>query len=160
LKRIDGVTGIVASGQAPRPAAASDSPLIAVGRWLAPAVAAKTFLTAGIALSPDGSLVYALGINGTQSTSGEVGSLGVFVFEANSLAMLGHWEPVADFVSLAVSQDGRFVYAAGMPGLDARGLETGQASSITVFDAKSGSVRLLAGNLGQSTITFPTTRLP
>jgi hypothetical protein len=89
-----------------------------------------------------------------------VGSAGVFVFDATSLAPIGHWAPTADFVSIAISRDGRSVYAAGAPDTGADGRDTGQPSSITVFDAADGTVRLVAGQLGQSTLTFPSSLLP
>ena len=83
------------------------------------------------------------------------GSTGVFVFDASTLAPLGTWQPTADYVSVAVSADGRFVYAAGLPGLDASGnRRTNQQASITVFDTFDGSVRLIAGKLGSEMLSF------
>ncbi|MFL5707786.1 MAG: hypothetical protein ACJ77Y_02190, partial [Chloroflexota bacterium] len=70
-----------------------------LGRWIAPQVLAKAFLDPGIVVSPDGTRVYALGVDET-GTDGEAGSRGVFVFDARTLESLGHWQPTADFVSL------------------------------------------------------------
>ena len=61
---------------------------------------------------------------------------------------VGHWPPNADYVSLAVSEDGAFVYAAGMGGVDVEGLPAPDVKpSVTVFDATDGSIRLIAGQL-------------
>ncbi len=161
LTKVDLATGNASTGQAAKPAAASESdPLTAFGRWLAPAAQAKVILQSGIAISADGSRIFALGVDANPASPEMTGSSGVFVFDATSLAPIGHWMPTADFVSIAVSRDGRFVYAAGGPNVGADGRDTGQASSITVFDAADGTVRLVAGQLGQSTITFPSSSIP
>jgi hypothetical protein len=161
ITRVDLRTGEDASGTAPEPTASTgDGPLAALGRWLAPPATAKAFLQPGIVLSPDGSRVYALGIQRTADGGSFGGSSGVFVFDAASLAPLGNWAPTADFMSLAVSRDGRFVYAAGTPGVDRSGDPSAFGASVTVFDASDGSVRLLAGQLGHEMVTFATPILP
>ena len=156
LTRVDLETGDVTTGVG-RAAAAADGPLSALGRWLTPTAAAKILLSSGIAQSPDGSRIYVLGIASGAGGGDFAGSAGLFVFDASSLAQVDHWAATADFVSLAVSADGRFVYAAGSPETSADGSQTSQAASITVFDASDGSVRLLAGQLGQGFILFPST---
>ena len=64
--------------------------------------------------------------------------------------MLGHWQPTADFASIAVSADGRYLFAAAQGGVDASGRSSPNRASITVFDTTDGSVDLIAGNLGSS----------
>ena len=88
-------------------------------RWLAPSAAAKTFLDPGIVASPDGKRIYAIGVTGS-SDPGPGGSTGIYVFDATTLEVLGHWQPTADFTSLAVSADGQFVYAAAPGGSSGR----------------------------------------
>jgi hypothetical protein len=159
LARIDLGSGAVATGSAT--AAAPDGPLAALGRWLTPPAAAKVLLSAGIAISPDGSRVYALGIDpGASSSEAFAGSAGILVFDATSLQNVGRWTPTADFVSLAVSADGRWVYAAGSPQFAADGRRTNQPASVTVFDAGTGDVRLIAGSLGRAFLAFPATTVP
>ncbi|HKB27894.1 MAG TPA: hypothetical protein VKC59_02630 [Candidatus Limnocylindrales bacterium] len=158
LTRVNLATGESATGQAPKPGAAID-PLTALGHWLAPSAAAKSVLQAGISISPDGSRIYALGIDGNPQGPGFVGSAGVLVFDARTLAPLGRWAPTADFDSIAVSADGSLVYAAGAPDVGADGAQTNQQASITVFDSTSGTVRLIAGQLGHGTVTFTGTTL-
>jgi hypothetical protein len=152
LSRIDLASGVVSTAQGPAPTAQANGPLAALGRWLAPSAAAKMLLRSGIVFSPDGSRVYALGVKGASFESS--GSSGLFVFDAQAPKFVGRWEPTADFVSLAVSPDGRFVYAAGMPAFDASGNNTSQPASITVFNAADGTVRLIAGQLSYGLITF------
>ena len=155
LTRVDLASGGTATGQGALPTAAARGPLAAFGDWLAPTVAAKSFLRGGVLVSPDGSRIYAIGVNAEATGPEAGGSTGVFVFEADTLANAGHWDPTADFVSLALSRDGRFVYAAGLPGVDAAGQGNGKFSaSITVFDAHDGSVRLIAGLLGGQMFSF------
>ena len=102
-------------------ARADDGPLAAFGRWLAPAASAKSFLRSSVIVSPDGSRVYAIGVKEGVENPEISGSAGVFVFDAATLELIGIYQPTADFVSLAIGADGRFVYAAGLPGVDALG---------------------------------------
>jgi hypothetical protein len=159
MTSFDVATGATVTGSGPT-AARAEGPLSGLGDWLAPGVAAKSFLQGSVVLSPDGARLYAIGVQGDTSGPEPTGSSGVFVFDAASLALIGHWQPTADYVSLAMSGDGRFVYAAGMPGVDATGASVGlQAASVTVFDTTDGSIRLLAGKLGGEMLSFPSTTL-
>ena len=157
LTRVDLVSGEVRTGTA---TAAAPGPLAAIGRWLVPSAEAKVLLSAAIAVSPDGSRVYALGITGGARGDAFAGSAGILVFDASSLTVLATWPPTADFVSVAVSADGRSVYAAGSPRFGADGRATSQPASVTVFDAATGNVRLIAGELGRAMLLFPSTILP
>jgi hypothetical protein len=130
-----------------------------LGRWLAPPALAKVFLDPALIVSADGSRIYALGID--PPSGGETGgSRGIYAFDAKTFQPLGHWAPTADFLSIATSPDGRFVYAAGQPERDAAGNESSDPASITVYDATDGSVRLIAGQLGSGVLFFrgPTVR--
>jgi hypothetical protein len=154
LTRVDIATGVTSTG-AGRVARANPGPLAALGRWLAPVAAAKAFLRSSVVVSPDGSRVYAIGVNPGVEGGGIEGSAGVFVFEAATLELIATYPPTADFVSLAIGADGRFLYAAGLPGVDALGKRRGdQGASLTVFDTADGSTRVIAGQLGVGTITF------
>ena len=124
-----------------------------VGRWIAPTAAAKIFLEPALVVSPDGSRVYGLGVEAPVGESGGA-SRGVYAFDADSLEPVGHWAPTADLVSLAISPDGQFVYAAGRAGVDAAGASAPYQASITVYATSDGSVRLIAGALGDG-LMFP-----
>lgn len=162
VTRVDLDSGASSSGTALAPTAVggSESDLLGLfGRWLAPATTAKNFLQPGIVVSPGaGSVIYALGIGSGSSTA--AGSTGIFVFDSRTLEPIAHWAPTADFVSLAVSADGKFVYAAGAPSVDAAGRPAPFAASITVYDTSDGSVRLLAGQLILDDLLFTTPYLP
>src|SRR5436190_655529 len=115
------------SGSSTPTAAAGRGPLDALasmgrrlGSWIAPPAAAKVLLDPGIVVSADGTRVYAIGVTSSSDPSAR-GSTGVFAFDASTLAPLGHWAATADFTSIAVSADGRFVYAAAQGGVDAAG---------------------------------------
>ncbi len=162
IARVDLVTGQTSSGSAPAPSAIDRSvpdPIGAIGRWLAPSVSAKVFLEPGIVVAPGtGSVVYALGI--ATADPSQPRSTGVFVFDRRTLEPVGHWDPTADFVSLAVSGDGRFVYAAGA---SQAGIDIPQAmhgASVTVYDATDGSVRAIAGQLDPGDVQFAWPYLP
>jgi hypothetical protein len=127
-----------------------------LGRWMAPSVVAKVLLEPAMVVSPDGTRIYALGVD---PPSGEdtVGSTGIYVFDADSLEPAGRWAPTADFASLAISPDGRYLYAAGQPGVDAAGNVSANEASITVYSTADGSINLIAGRLGTSMLLFPGT---
>lgn len=161
ISRVDLTSGALTAS----PAAAADTSAIdalgAIGRrlghWIAPSALAKLLLEPGLVISPDGSRVYALGVTSSAPTSR--GSTGMYAFDAASLAPIGHWAPTADFTSVAVSADGRFVYASAQGGVDAAGRASSNGSSVTVFDASDGSVRLIAGELGSTDLWFATPTL-
>jgi hypothetical protein len=154
LTKVDVASGVKTSGEG-LVARADAGPLAALGRWLAPIAAAKSFLRSSVILSPDGSRVYAIGVKAGVENPDVPGSAGVFAFNAATLELIDIYDPTADFVSLAIGADGRFVYAAGLPGVDALGRRiAGQGPSVTVFDTTDGSIRLIAGQLGVGLITF------
>lgn len=160
LTRIDLATGVSTESPAAASVPSGDGgPLGALGRWLTPSAMAKLFLRSGVLASPDGSRIYAIGVRGGGSDEMS-GSAGVYAYDAATLALLWHAEPAADYVSLAVSPDGAFLYAAGMPGVDGAGRRSSQPASITVLDAPDGTTRLIAGQLGGGVITFTTSPLP
>jgi hypothetical protein len=94
---------------------------------------------------------YALGVSGDPTEEEHRGSTGVYVFDTADLAFRAHWAPTSDFMSIGVSRDGSVVYAAGLPGHDADGREVPlQGGSVTVFDAATGAIRAIAGQLETS----------
>jgi hypothetical protein len=161
LTRIDLATGRV-TGTATAAQASTGSPdpadrLAALGRsvgqWLAPVAAAKTILQPSIALSPDGSRAYGLGVTSPATT--DAGSTGVDVFDTVAMRAIDHWAPPADLVSVGTSPDGQYVYVAGAPEVDATGARRiGAPASLIVFDASDGTVRLIAGSLGLEMATI------
>ena len=125
-----------------------------LGQWIAPSAVAKVLLEPGLVVSPDGTRVYALGV-GASPDDVTGGSSGVFAFDAATLEPLGKWPALADLSSIAISADGRFVYAGAMAGVDASGRAAPFGASITVYDTADGSVRLVAGQLGDAELRIP-----
>lgn len=159
LTRVDLADG--GTTKASATTATATDPLAALGRWLVPATAAKVLLDPGLAISADGARIYALGVPPGSGVSGDrAGSTGVLVFDATSMRQVDRWAPLADFVSIAVSADGSAVFAAGAPETAVDGSHTSQPASITAYDAATGKIRLIAGNLGQGFVTFPSPILP
>jgi hypothetical protein len=109
---------------------------------------AQTFV-----LSPDRSLIYALGAAGG-GINRAPGSTGIWVFEADTLLLRDHWEPAANYSALGISADGRELYASGMPGVTASGQASRQEVSVTIHDTTTGEFRATAGRLGRN---FPIT---
>jgi hypothetical protein len=126
----------------------------ALGRWIAPTAAAKIWLEPAMALSPDGSRLYLLAVNSRNFTEVEGGSAGVVVLDSTSLATVDHWPPAADFVSIATSADGRFVYASGMASVGSDGGPTGQPASVTVYERETGRQVAFLGQLGEDWVMF------
>lgn len=115
--------------------------------WIAPPVQAKILLEAPLAVSPDGGTLYALGATfdeGPQSGW----STGVYVIDPETLALQARWAPTADYNSIAVTPDGRYVVLAGAPG------GSPADASVTVVDAASGDVRAFAPGLGADWLVF------
>ena len=98
----------------------------------------------GAVLSPDGRRLYAIGVAGGQGGGLGVPS-GVWVFDAATLELIDHWQPRAFLSSLAVSRDGRFVYAAAAAGFDVNGRENVWPASVTVYDATDGEIEVVYG---------------
>jgi DNA-binding beta-propeller fold protein YncE len=161
LTRIDIASGTFSSVTA-RIAATTADPVAdlahAIGRWMAPPVAAKIFVDPGLVLSPDGTRIFALAADPGNGET--VSSQGVFVFDAVTLEQVAHWPPTADLTSIAISPDGAWLYAAGQPGFDAAGKATGDPSSITVYATSDGGVGLTAGRLGYEALSFTAPVLP
>lgn len=160
--KVDLASGLILAREVlPGPTAAANDPLTALaalgrsfGSWLAPSALAKVYLDPAIALSPDGSRLYLLTTNATDPTEASAVSVGVLVVDATTLAVLDRWAPTADFVSIAVSRNGRFVYAAGLSDVRADGKPAPYESSVTVFDTADGTVRAVAGRLGREWLTI------
>jgi hypothetical protein len=136
--------------------ASGGGPLSGLGEWLAPSAAAKMFFSPGIALSPDGSRIYAIGANEGSTNGGDLsGSGGVAVFDTASMQPVATWPATADFDSIALNADGSSIFLLGMPDVRADGSQDRrQRASLTVLDATSGSVQLVAGELGGEMLTF------
>ena len=163
LLRVDLQSGKVTGHGALPVAATPNGPLAdaanALAGWLAPSVEAKVYLSPSLVISADGSRIYAIGTAATDPLTPAGGSTGIWVFDSTTLGVVDHWAPDADYVSLGFNHDGSLLLAAGMPGSDAAGTNSDQGASVTIYDAATGAIRAVAGEVGSAVggwVTFPT----
>jgi hypothetical protein len=109
---------------------------------------------------PDGSRLYAVGVTLPEPSSlargYAVGSSGIWVFDASSFALVDHWPAAAAYSSIGLTADGRWLIAAGQPGVDAAGGAAGWSSSVSIHDTRDGRLSIQLGDLGEQPIlTFP-----
>lgn len=100
----------------------------------------------GLILSPDGRRLYAIGVAGVTGSQMGVPS-GIWVFDTASMQLVDHWQPRAYLSSVAMSSDGRFIYAAGAAGYDVNGRQNPWPASVTVYDAATGEIQVLYGSV-------------
>ncbi len=168
LTKVDPIAGrVVATTKISAPTAASaDGPLDGLaslgrqlGRWLAPTTTAKVYLEPAMAISPDGSRLYVLGIDAESFSDGDAGSTGIHVVDTTDMTEVATWPPVADYVSIAVSGDGSIVYALSGPRYSDSGASVLKAS-LTAIDSGTGTVRLVEGQLEADYISFDPALVP
>ena len=96
----------------------------------------------------DGERMYAVGF-GPQpySDPGNVPSLGIFVIDRATLALVDRWAPAADYLAVTSLPNG-LVAAAGLPGVDEQGRIAPWEASLTIHDAADGRILLRFGQLG------------
>ncbi len=117
-----------------------------------------------IAVAPDGSRIYLLGLD-DETPAGLGVSTGVHVVDTATLAEVATWPPTADWMSIALSGDGSLVYLVGVAGMgpDASGRlveDPARPASLTVLDAASGTMRALAGHLDAEYLLLDPTLVP
>lgn len=101
--------------------------------------------------SPSGDRIYLVAVQpSTGNDNRQPPSLGILVVDPRTLALVGHWDPDAWYVSIQLSPDGSSVVAAGAPNMDASGLEVPWEGSLTFHDVRDGRILLRLGQLGQS----------
>jgi hypothetical protein len=134
-----------AAGSAPGIAAVGGVPPV----WRDSDSAVQMFSYSQIAGSPDGSRVYLVGFDrNSVSETGYQRSLGIFVVDRATLALLDRWAPAANYLGISVMGNGQ-VLAAGLPGADADGREAPWQGSLTVHDPSDGRILVRFGQLGQ-----------
>ncbi len=105
---------------------------------------------------PGGSGRFALGtIQGDRGYGGrEFASTGVWVFDAREFALLDRWAAATLYGSLGLSDDGRWLMAAGQPGFDADGNQASWGYSLTIHDTVDGRPAVQLGSLGADSQIF------
>lgn len=110
--------------------------------------------------SPDGSILYGFGLATTSpaSESTTVVPTGIWAFDAASMAIVGHWAPLATYTSLGETADGRLLIALGtaLPDEAAFGAE---GTELTYLGRDDGAPVLLARRV-DATLGWPPLLLP
>lgn len=107
--------------------------------------------------SPDGSVVYAIGLMPNPDAIGVVpeASTGIWAFDASSLALIGHWAPAATYDTLALTADGATLVGFGNP-TDDEVARFGSHGPLVVFhDAHDGTVLSVLRGLATGLGGFP-----
>jgi hypothetical protein len=117
--------------------------------WVRPDRFVPTLFSGQMAGSIDGSRLYLLGYATERSSSGPTRSVGIFVVDPRTMALVARWPTDASYVSIQVGLDGSVVMASGMAGVDDRGKPVPWDASVTFHDATSGRIVALYGRLGR-----------
>ncbi len=88
---------------------------------------------------PDGSRLLLIASESTMGDLAAQQSLGVFVVDAGTLALVDRWAPAANYVLLANPRPG-LVAAIGQPGIDAAGRPAPWLGTITIHDSATGAI--------------------
>ena len=118
--------------------------------WRRPVSASQRSYNAMLAGSPAGDRLYLLGFGRQDENTGQQSSVGIFVVDVATLALVGHWAADASYIAVQSWADGSIVVAAGAPDVDSTGHEAPWESSLTMHDASDGRILLRLGQLGQS----------
>ncbi len=101
--------------------------------------------------APDGSRLYLLGYRDTQDgRRNGPASLGVFVVDPATMALVSRWAPDAGYISIQSVLGGSAVAAAGAPGADADGNDAPWEASLTIHDVATGRILMRFGQLGEN----------
>jgi hypothetical protein len=97
--------------------------------------------------SLDGRRLYATGVQPREGPDfyGQR-SLGVFVIDPQTLALVQHWSPVANDTAITVLADGRVAVSA-QPGMNAAGDQVPWEGSLTIREAADGAIVARYGRL-------------
>ena len=91
----------------------------------------------GFVGSPDGSVLYAAGQEPNPAPL-ETISNGIYAFDADTLAVVGHWVPLATYDSLGITADGRYLMALGLPSPAELAVYGNVGPSMVLHDTGSG----------------------
>jgi hypothetical protein len=111
----------------------------------------RLYYSPQLVAEPGGRRLFALGILATEANNYIQGSSGIWVFDTEKFSVLNRWGAAAAYWSIGVSTDGRWLYAAGSPGVDEDGNSSAWEASITVHDVSDGRPALQLGRLGTET---------
>jgi hypothetical protein len=116
----------------------------------------RLYNTPQVIPEPGGNRLFALGmIPGDRGYGGpNFASTGIWVFDGRAFALIDRWTALAAYGSIGLSDDGRWLMAAGQPGADADGNPANWGSSLTIHDTVDGRPALQLGSLGVDSQIF------
>jgi hypothetical protein len=151
LRRIDAATGSVTDRTFDREAetATGGEPIGgAAPAWIRPDAMNPGPFWGQMAGSRPGTRLYLLGYASEPGPLGGPQSLGIFVVDPTTMALLGRWRPDATYLSIHMGLDDSVVMASGMSGVDERAELAFWDASVTFHDAVDGRILARYGRLG------------
>ena len=103
-------------------------------------------MPSSLAGAPDGTIIYAAGFDRPSDLGKPADpfgqpvrrSTGVWLLDSTTLAIVGHWLPVADYTALGLTPGGRFLMASGPASIDAEALSPDAPSVLAFHDVVDG----------------------
>ncbi|HXI46788.1 MAG TPA: hypothetical protein VNH13_10840, partial [Candidatus Acidoferrales bacterium] len=154
---VDGPTG---SRRNAGPEATAPPPGQAPVLWQPTSVASQP-ATRPLVGSPDGTLLYAYGLEFATGAVGGGGpaSTGVWVFDAATLAIVGHWQPAITYESIGLAAGGHLLVGVGSASTEERSVFGNHGPALAVHLTTDGSViaidRQLVLQLGGDPFLLP-----
>ena len=102
--------------------------------------------------SPDGSILYAVGLERSlaASESATILPTGIWAFDAASMAVVGHWPPLATYTSIGETADGSFLIAIGTALPDEAAEFGSEGTELAYLGRSDGSPVLLVRHVDTS----------
>ena len=96
-----------------------------------------------IAGSPDGSIIYAAGYRLGSAPSPSKESTGIWVFDAETLGLVAHWESAGAYDALTLTPDGAYLMALAGPTAQEAIAFGNERRTIAFHDGRTGELALL-----------------
>jgi hypothetical protein len=98
----------------------------------------------------DGQRLYAVGFGAQPSSNtGNAPSLGIFVIDRSTLALVDRWAAAADYLGVTALPNG-LVAASGLPSVNEHGQPAPWEASLTIHEAVDGRILVRFGQLGNN----------
>ncbi len=110
--------------------------------WVPLSSPLETWIQTPLVGSRDGRYLYAAGLDMREEglRTAIARSTGIWVFEAATLELVRIIPPAATHDALSLTADGRYLLALGVAGLDEDGRPSDWATSVSIFDARTGAL--------------------
>jgi hypothetical protein len=157
LFRVDGPSGsLLGAGVEATPPPPGTTPVL----WQ-PTGRASQAVTRPLVGSPDGSLLYAFGLEFLTGAVGGGGPAptGIWVFDAATLAIVGHWQPAITYESIGLAAGGHLLVGVGSASAEEQSIFGNHGTQLAVQLTTDGSIiaidRQLVLQLGGDPFLLP-----